>query len=195
MKGVSNIIQESWIRDLLCFLYAAIIIKPIHIYSNYNQWKKSVVYTSSFLNFFHQEIINVPKENRKLGNFKGSRSLFRNRRTKNLSTNNCVFLTNGHTSRTEERTHWQVLWVCDGSSQAWGHIRITQRGWENSLSSDLLKRETWTRAGECPQSQVILTCWLWHHEPLVRIHTHTHPWYYILHSPLVVQYSKVLIVT
>ena len=67
--------------------------------------KKSVVYTSIFLSSFHQEIINVLKENRKLANFKGSCSLFRHRLTKNLSTNNRVFLINGHTSRTEERTH------------------------------------------------------------------------------------------
>lgn len=66
--------------------------------------KKSVVYTSIFLNFFHQEIINVLKENRKLGNFKGSQSLFRNRLTKNLSTNNCVFLINGHASQRNGHT-------------------------------------------------------------------------------------------
>lgn len=67
--------------------------------------KKPVVYTSIFLNFFHQEIINVLKENRRLGNFKGSQSLFRNRLTKNPSTNNCVFLINGRTSQTEGWTH------------------------------------------------------------------------------------------
>lgn len=141
-----------------------------------------MVYTSILLNFVHQEIIKVLKENRKLGNFKGSQSLFRNRLTKNLSTNNCVFLINGHASQTEEWTHWRVLWACDGGSQAWGHIRTIQRGRENRLSPDLLKRETWTRAGKCPQSQVVLTCssdtvnhWLEH------THTQIHGTKYFTH--------------